>query len=168
MRTFFSNIYVFLYICLMLALSLSACSRNITPIPTGDVKDTIKNEASFYSIRGGRDYDRLPLRFPYQIIDTTGEPALCEGIIVVVENVEAINVHSNLIFGKYGETVTFGTTNRAGYFFIDASAKTNCRAIDEASFQKLLNFHGMTNKTLAPVRPLIKEFMFNGTLSFRN
>lgn len=148
-------------------LLLSSCdSGGGGRIPKGSLDDVMKDAASFYSLRGGSDYDRLPLRYPFHIVDTTGEPALCNGRVVVVENVTAVNVQSNLVFGTYGAAKAFGESRPGGWFVVDASTRTNHSAPTETQFRQALAANGITNQVLRPIKPLIKEFMHKGELPF--
>jgi hypothetical protein len=146
---------------------LSSCDRaGSGRVPKGDLVDAIKDPAAFYSLRGGNDYDRLPLRYPFHIVDVTGEPDLCNGLVVVFDNVTAVNVQSNLVFGKHGPFTAGGGAYPGGWFVVDVSSRTNLPVSTEAEFHQVLAAKGVTNENLLPVRPLIKEFMFKGVLPF--
>ncbi|MCO5053794.1 MAG: hypothetical protein M9920_16065 [Verrucomicrobiae bacterium] len=164
-RRIFRKVMAFIGACGLLVLC-SCGNDGSGSIPTGSLDDVMKDAASFYSIRGGSDYDRLPLRYPFHIVDTTGEPLLCNGRVVVVENVTAVNVHSNLIFGTYGSTEAFGKVHLGGWFIVEVSSHTNLPAAGEAEFVRTLAANGVTNQVLRSIKPLIKEFMHNGTLPF--
>lgn len=124
------------------------------------------DEASFYRIRGGSDYDRLALRFPFHVVDITRRPDLCNGKVVMIENVKLINMQSNYIYGVFGSVQAFGKTREGGWFVIDSSAQTKLVFSEKAAFEAFLIEHGVSNKGLLPVEPLIRAFMFKGELAF--
>lgn len=160
-------------------LLFSSCDRpttSVTPpktntvtspvVQTGNIDDAMKSEASFYAIRGGYDYDRMPLRYPFHLVNITGKSSLCNGKVGVVKNVTAINVQSGFIFGTYGATLSFGETIQGGWFVADVSSRTNISVPTEDEFHQLLAQRGLTNQVLHPVKPLMDEFDRNGVLPF--
>jgi hypothetical protein len=55
---------VIVFVCLVSLGILVSCDKGTSvPIPTGGLDDVMKDQPSFYRIRGGSDYDRLPLRY---------------------------------------------------------------------------------------------------------
>jgi hypothetical protein len=163
-----------LFIGVSSLLLFYGCSRS-SRIPTGSISESMKDENAFYTLRGGWDYDRLPLRYPFHILNVIGTPDLCKGSDVIVENVKAVNIYSNIIYGSRGPWIAFDRTNRSGWFLVEMTQTNDIfsmmedeknRIKDEAAFRQLLAQYGVTNLVLRPVEPLVKEFMYKGTLPF--
>jgi hypothetical protein len=151
----------------LIAALLCSCGGEARPIPTGTVDQALESRDAFYSLRGGSDYDRLPLRFPLQVIRAAKEPDLCNGKVIIVKNVTALNVSSNLIFGTCGGYIApTGELREGGWFVVDVENPARAPALDRNRFERMLSASGVTNLTLRPVGPLIEEFMFKGTLPF--
>jgi len=91
---------------------------------------------------------------------------LCNGKVIVVRNVTEVNVVSNIIYGSAGPYKSFGEWHNGGWFVIDASKPSSAAIVDERAFRDTLSAVGVTNLTLRPVAPLVKQFMFEGTLPF--
>lgn len=149
----------------VLALNLTACD-NGKPIPKGSLDDVMRDEASFYTIRGGSDYSRLPLRYPFHIVDTTRSPDFCKGRVVLVENVSAINVQSNFIFGRFSGGLIFGSRRDAGWFAVNVLTESNNFFGNESGLSQFLYGAGITNSAVGEVQPAMKKFMFSGELAF--
>jgi len=151
-------------LCLVAAVFTFGCGNERNRIPTGNLEDAMKEQTSFYTIRGGSDYERLPLRYPFHLVDVTGTADLCNGKVVLVENVTGINVSSNLIYGSFGMSVSFGETNNGGWFVVEGTNKLSTG--DRNVFRTKLEACGITNQLLLPASTLITQFMHQGVLPF--
>ncbi|NOS70516.1 MAG: hypothetical protein HOP33_11370 [Verrucomicrobia bacterium] len=148
-----------------LGLFLTACGSGKT-IPTGTLDEVMKDQESFYTLRGGSDYGRLPLRYPFHIVDTIRRPDLCSGRHILIEDVAAINVQSNYVFGTFSGALVFGESRNAGWFAINVLTESNSVFESEIQLSRFLLEAGITNSALKDVKSSMKNFMFTGELAF--
>lgn len=136
-------------------------------VPTGTIDDCMKSEASFYGIRGGSDYSRAPLLFPYHLTDVAGAIDLSAGKDIVAENVLSVGLTNRMIIGSAGPYQAFGKTVAAQWFVVDVTTRQMQTMQTEQDFRNALRTKGIDPSGVLPSREVVESFMKNGTDRFR-
>jgi len=137
-------------------------------IRTGTIDDCMKSEDAFLTIRGGSDYSRAPLIFPYHLTDVAGTIDLSAGKEIVAENVLSVGLTNRVIVGSAGPHQAFGKTMPAQWFVVDVSSRKLQAMSMEAEFVDALRTRGIDPACLLPSREVVDSFMKKGTDRFRD
>lgn len=93
------------FCCVAFCFLFVACSIfhgfSQTDVRYGSVDEVLWSTENFYTIRGDRDYSRMPLRFPYSLLqlERDGSIALCNRNQVLLGNVAMIGYQSGYFAG---------------------------------------------------------------------
>jgi hypothetical protein len=136
-------------------------------IPTGTIDDCMKSEASFYSIRGGSDYSRASVLFPYHLTDVAGAIDLSAGKDTVAENVLSVGLTNGMIIGSSGPYQAFGKTVPAQWFVVDVTTRQVRTMQTEQEFRDALRTKGIDPSGVLPSREVVDSFMKRGTDRFQ-
>ena len=68
-------------------------------IHTGDLAESLATEESFYNLRGGFDYDRLPLTWPVHLVRVAKTIDLVRETTIILNDVQEIGKEGDWLFG---------------------------------------------------------------------
>ena len=132
------------------------------PIPTGTIGDCLKSEDAFYRIRGGFDYSRAPVLYPYHLVNITGTITLCASNDIIVGNALSVGLTKGYIYGSAGPDQEFGKTIPAHWFMVEVSTRKYWTYDTEADYTDALRAKNIDAAGVLPCQKVEESFMKKG------
>ena len=156
-------------IILLVTFVMSGCPRQpAEKIRTGSLPETLADEEAFYTIRGGFDWERAPLRYPLQImrLGSKGPISLLWKPDIVVENLQTIGFSDGYAFGESGPYDWFGEERPGSWFVVSAQDGKRDVFRDKAEMEAHLKMLGIADAQLRPAATVVYDFMKKGICPF--
>lgn len=156
-------------IILIVTFVMSGCPRQpAEKIRTGSLPETLADEEAFYTIRGGFDWERAPLRYPLQIdrLGSKGSFSLLWKRDIVVQNLQTIGFSNGYAFGESGPYVIFRQEQPGSWFVVSVQNGKRDVFKDKAGMEAYLKMLGVADEQLLPAATVVYDFMKKGIRPF--